>query len=52
MIRKQPRRFLAEAGYPDGFDLNLYISNTPTRVGDGNPVPGIPAAEPERECKH
>ena len=26
------KALLAEAGYPDGFDLNLYISNTPTRV--------------------
>ena len=26
------KALLAEAGYPDGFDLNLYIANTPTRV--------------------
>lgn len=26
------KKLLAEAGYPDGFEMNLYISNTPARV--------------------
>lgn len=26
------KALLAEAGYPDGFDMELYISNTPTRI--------------------
>ena len=29
---EKAKALMAEAGYPDGFDLNLYISNTPTRV--------------------
>lgn len=28
----EAKKLLAEAGYPDGFELNFYISNTPSRV--------------------